>query len=62
MPSIYSKNHDLFIEKFLNALDLRVLNREKMFFGKNKMNYIFKIQTKIKVFYFVINQSFFLYD
>ena len=52
MPNIYAKYHDQFIEKFLNVLELKVLDREKSFLGKNKMNFIFKMNFKIKVKFF----------
>ena len=49
MPAIYSKYHDSFIERFLSSLDIKSLSKERYFFGKNKMNYIFKTNSKLKV-------------
>lgn len=52
MPSIYSKNHDSFIENFLNAYtpDMRIIANDKLLFGKSRSNYIFPLFLTIKVF------------
>ncbi|EGR34809.1 PAS domain S-box family protein, putative [Ichthyophthirius multifiliis] len=40
MPNMYSKYHDTFIESYLSSLESRILNIEKQFPGKNKLDYI----------------------
>ena len=53
MPSIYSENHDKFIENYMNVMDAKALNIDRFVMLKNKMNYIIPAHLSIKVTYFL---------
>ena len=55
MPGMYSKYHRSFLERFNESNnESDIINNEKQFFAKNKMNYLFPIYTCIKVFIYFI--------
>ena len=49
MPAIYSKHHDEFVETFVNTNESKVLNKERLVFGKTKSNYIFPVTLLVTV-------------
>lgn len=51
MPQIYAKQHDLFIEGFVNNLETKNKISERLAMAKNKMNYIVPVYLQVKVNY-----------
>ncbi|KAL4426928.1 hypothetical protein ABPG74_012928 [Tetrahymena malaccensis] len=41
MPQVFADHHDSFLEDYLHHLESKVLNRERLLFGKAKNGYIF---------------------
>lgn len=41
MPQVFAEHHDSFIEDYLHHLESKVLNRERLLFGKAKNGYVF---------------------
>ncbi len=48
MPEVYSKHHDTFLENYLNTLEPRILNKERLVVGKHKNNYVFPIYIYVR--------------
>ena len=55
MPQIYAKQHDLFIEGFVNNLETKNKISERLAMAKNKMNYIVPVYLQVKVNYLIGN-------
>lgn len=51
MPQIYAKQHDLFIEGFVNNLETKNKISERLAMAKNKMNYLVPVYLQVKVNY-----------
>lgn len=48
MPSLYSKNHDSFIENYNQTQEMKFIDKERFVFGKHKSYYIFPVFVNIK--------------
>lgn len=48
MPPLYAKNHDQYIEHYIQTNEMRFINKERFIFGKHKSFYIFPCFTNIK--------------
>ena len=48
MPDLHSQFHDKILADYLQTLEANILNKERLFPGKNKMNYIVPIQAIIR--------------
>ncbi len=49
MPNQIGDIHDNFIESYLNTLEAKILNKDKLFIGKMKNGYIFPFWIYIRV-------------
>ena len=56
MPEVYGKHHDLLLEHYLSTGEGNLIgkHRERLVFGKNKMNYIFPIYISMRAIQSVI--------
>lgn len=41
MPQVFADHHDSFLEDYLHHLESKVLNKDRLLFGKAKNGYIF---------------------
>jgi len=41
MPQVFADHHDSFIEDYLHHLESKVLNKDRLLFGKAKNGYVF---------------------
>ncbi len=48
MPSLYSKYHDNFLNKFKETGKANLINNERILFGKHKNGYIFPFRVLLK--------------
>jgi len=48
MPPLYAKNHDQYIEHYIQTNEMRFINKERFIFGKHKSFYIFPCFANIK--------------
>ena len=49
MPQQWSEHHDSFLEDYLHHLESKVLNKERILFGKQKNGYMFPSFMYIRV-------------